>query len=307
MDLTPACDLIRRGEIVGMPTETVYGLAANALDPAAVERIYAAKGRPKSSPLIVHVDSVDMAKSLVTVWPREAQALAQRFWPGPLTIVLPKRKIVPDLVTAGLSTVGIRMPAHPVAAALIRECGLPLAAPSANRFTELSPTTAQHVRDSLGPAVTLVLDGGPCTVGIESTVVSLAGQKPVLLRPGMISREQIEAVIGPLADHARSAGADPSPGLHHKHYSPKTPLILADSPPAEGNGVWLFLAHPKEGCRNLPMPSCPDQYAAALYEKLHQLDRERLDWIAVERPPATAQWAAILDRLTRAASTGANP
>lgn len=301
MDLTRAADLIRRGEIVGIPTETVYGLAANALDAAAVERIYAAKGRPKTSPLIVHVDSIEMARSLVTDWPPAAQALAERYWPGPLTIILPKRAIVPDLVTAGLPTAGLRMPAHPIALALIRACGLPLAAPSANRFTGLSPTTAQHVRDSLGDRVPLVLDGGPCPVGIESTVVSLAGPKPVLLRPGAITREQIEAVIGPLGEYVKSGPADASPGLHPKHYSPRTRLILGP-PPGEGNGVWVFHTRSIEGQRSVAMPADPEKYAAALYDTLHQLDSEGLDWIAVEPPPASPQWEAILDRMTRAAS-----
>lgn len=303
MDLTRAADLIRRGEIVGIPTETVYGLAANALEVAAVERIYAAKGRPKTSPLIVHVDSIEMAKSLVTEWPPVAQILAERYWPGPLTMILPKRAIVPDLVTAGLPTVGLRMPAHPVALGLIRECGLPLAAPSANRFTELSPTTAQHVRDSLGDRVALVLDGGPCQVGIESTVVSLVGPKAVLLRPGAISREEIEAVTGPLGEHVKSGAADVSPGLHAKHYSPRTRLILGP-PPAEGNGAWLFHSRAINGPRPVAMPGDPRQYAAVLYDTLHELDREGLDWIAAEPPPALPQWDAIRDRLTRAAHSG---
>lgn len=303
MDLTRAADLIRRGEIVGIPTETVYGLAANALDVAAIERIYAAKGRPKTSPLIVHVDSIEMAKTLVAEWPPAAQVLAERFWPGPLTLILPKRAIVPDLVTAGLPTVGLRMPAHPVALALIRACGLPLAAPSANRFTGLSPTTAQHVRDSLGDRVQLVLDGGPCAVGIESTVVSLAGPKPMLLRPGAITREEIEAVTGPLGEYVKSGLSDASPGLHAKHYSPRTRLILG-LPPPEGNGAWVFHAHAIEGPRAVEMPSDPEKYAAALYDTLHQLDQGGLDWIAVEPPPASPRWDAILDRLTRAASAG---
>src|SRR5580700_1075541 len=190
-----AAELIRAGELVAFPTETVYGLGANALDPAAIEKIYAAKGRPPSSPLIVHVSSIEMARELVREWPERADKLARIFWPGPLTLVLPKKPHVPDRVTAGLDTVGVRMPANPIAQALIQESGVPIAAPSANLFTELSPTTAQHVRDSLGDRVAMVLDGGRTTVGIESTVLSIAGTDSVLLRPGLVTKAEIEAVI----------------------------------------------------------------------------------------------------------------
>ncbi|MBI1741245.1 MAG: threonylcarbamoyl-AMP synthase, partial [Candidatus Koribacter versatilis] len=183
-----AARILRAGRLVAFPTETVYGLGANALDPDAVARIYAVKGRPPTSPLIVHVASIEMAQSLVTTWPDAAHRLAHRFWPGPLTLVLDKKPTIPAIVTAGLPTVGLRMPAHPIALALIRAAGVPLAAPSANRFTQLSPTTADHVRRSLGSDVDYILDGGPCHVGIESTVLSLAGPQPVLLRPGGISR-----------------------------------------------------------------------------------------------------------------------
>src|ERR1700690_3732720 len=191
-------ELIRSGGLVAFPTETVYGLGANALDAAAVERIFKVKGRPRQSPLIVHVDSIEMARTLVLEWPAAADLLARRYWPGPLTLVLPKQPSIPDIVTAGLSTVGLRVPAHPLALALIRAAGVPIAAPSANPFTALSPTTAEHVRQSLGDAVDLVLDGGPATVGIESTVLSLAAAEPVLLRPGVIPLPEIELLIGPM-------------------------------------------------------------------------------------------------------------
>ena len=191
-EISRAASLLRAGQLVAFPTETVYGLGANALDAAAVEKIFTAKGRPNTIPLIVHIDSVQMAKTLAANWPDAAERLARRFWPGPLTLVLPKRAHVPDIVTAGLPTVGLRMPAHPIALELIRKAQLPIAAPSANRFTELSPTTAEHVRQALGSAVSLILDGGAAAVGIESTVLSLAGPHPVLLRPGMISIAQIE-------------------------------------------------------------------------------------------------------------------
>lgn len=284
--------MIRAGELVAFPTETVYGLGANALDPAAVAKIYAAKGRPAGSPLIVHVDSIAMARGLAREWPERAEKLAQRFWPGPLTLVLRKQH-VPDNVTAGLDTVGIRVPANAIALALIQEAGLPLAAPSANRFSELSPTTAQHVRDAMGDRVAMVLDGGPTTVGIESTVLSLAGPEAILLRPGMISREQIEEVIGPVrVEQAVTDSAHPSPGMHRRHYSPRTPLILVKpgQRPSSGHGV------------RLQMPTDPSQYAAVLYERLHQADSEHWDWIEIELPPDDPAWAAIRDRLERAAA-----
>jgi len=289
--LSNAAKLIRAGELVAFPTETVYGLGANALDPAAIEKIYAAKGRPPSSPLIVHVSSLEMAKSLVREWPERAEKLAAKFWPGPLTLVLAKQPHVPDRLTAGLDTVGVRMPAHPIALDLIRESGVPIAAPSANPFTELSPTTAQHVRDALGDRAAMVLDGGPSKVGIESTVLSIAGPEAVLLRPGMVTKAEIEAVIGPVTVIGSVAeGAHASPGLHARHYSPKTPLILVErgQHPASGSGICLA------------MPADPHEYAAVLYQRLHQADAEGWDWIAIERPPEAEEWAAIRDRLERA-------
>ena len=301
-----AAELIRQGRLVAFPTETVYGLGANALDPAAVARIYAAKGRPAGSPLIVHVASTEMAREVAAEWPETAGTLAGRYWPGPLTLVLPKRPCVPDIVTAGLETVGIRVPAHPVALALIRLAGVPIAAPSANRFSGLSPTTAAHVRDSLGAAVELILDGGPTDVGIESTVLSLAGPRPVLLRPGMVSQREIEDLVGPI-EVAPSAGpgAHASPGMHRRHYSPNTRLLLVDggAVPDRGKGGYLSVSTEPAGAvaSLVRMPSDPAKYAAALYETLHRLDREGLDWIAVERPPECPEWAAILDRLERAA------
>jgi len=285
------------------PTETVYGLGANALDAEAVARIYRVKGRPSTSPLIVHVASVEEARSIVAEWPESAERLARRFWPGPLTLVLRKRPAVPDIVTAGLATVGVRMPDHPVALELIRRAGVPVAAPSANRFTELSPTRVEHLPESVRQAADAILDGGPSPVGIESTVLSLAADPPRLLRPGMISRAELEAVVGEIAAAERTGPAHPAPGMHPKHYAPATPLVLVSGPelPATGRGAYLWLARPAPAARVVAMPSNPAEYAARLYDVLHEVDREGYDWIAVERPPSSVEWAAILDRLERAA------
>ncbi len=295
MSVEFAARLILAGKLVAFPTETVYGLGANALDAAAVERIFAAKGRPRTSPLIVHVDSVEMARGLASHWPDAAEILSRRYWPGPLTLVVPKRAEIPDIVTAGLQTVGLRMPAHPLALELIRAAGVPIAAPSANRFTELSPTAAEHVPERLAD---YVLDGGPARVGIESTVLSLV-ERPLLLRPGVIPLPEIEALIGPVEVVSEMGGAHASPGMHPRHYRPATPLYLmgAREEPPPGNGTWLRIGQ--------EMPAGAREYAALLYETLHRLDGQRLDWIAVERPPETAEWAGVLDRLRRAATSRA--
>lgn len=293
MTVERAAALIREGKLVAFPTETVYGLGANALDAAAVERIFLAKSRPRTSPLIVHVDSIDMARRLASQWPDSAGILALHYWPGPLTLVLPKQAIVPDIVTAGLPTVALRMPAHPMALELIAAAGVPIAAPSANRFTELSPTTAGHVPPSLAD---YVMDGGPACVGIESTVLSLAGT-PVLLRPGVIPLPDIEALIGPVrAADEPLEGAHASPGMHPRHYRPRTPLhfLKAGGNPPPGRGALLRIGR--------EMPADPRDYAAALYETLHRLDAQSLDWIGIEQPPETPEWAGVLDRLRRAAA-----
>jgi L-threonylcarbamoyladenylate synthase len=325
-EIAQAARLLRAGRLVAFPTETVYGLGANALDAEAVARIYAVKGRPETSPLIVHVASIEMAQSLVADWPEIADRLARRFWPGPLTLVLEKQRrkpqekekekekaqsLIPDIVTAGLSTVGLRMPAHPIALALIRAADIPLAAPSANRFTELSPTTADHVRSSLGNDIDYILDGGPCSVGIESTVLSLtgaqSGSKPMLLRPGGISRQALEAIVGPVASaHEVQAGAHPAPGMHPRHYSPRTPLYLVSNGklPDQGKGIYLQHRHPPSDAHVTihQMPQTPAEYAAALYEVLHQVDAGNYEWIAVDLPPSTPEWEAIRDRLKHAAT-----
>lgn len=296
-----AAQLLREGQLVVFPTETVYGVGANALDEAAVRRIYKAKGRPPTSPLIVHAGSAELARSLVTHWPDAAAALAAKWWPGPLTLVLPKKSHVPEIVTAGLPTVGVRVPSHPLALELLRAAGIPIAAPSANRFSELSPTRADHVKL---PGVALTLDGGPCTVGIESTVVSLAGASPVILRPGVIPAAAIEAVIGRLEPYRRTTETDPSPGLHARHYAPQTRLVLAGSQdlPGAGKGAYLYWEKPAPAAHAVTMPRSAAEYAAALYAVLHELDARGLDWIAVEPPPASEEWAGVRDRLRRAAT-----
>jgi L-threonylcarbamoyladenylate synthase len=304
-----AAERLRSGGLVIFPTETVYGLGANALDPSAVARIYKVKGRPSTSPLIVHVASVEQAQSLVEDWPESASRLAECFWPGPLTLVLRKRSVIPDIVTAGLPTVGVRMPDHPVALELIRQAGVPVAAPSANRFTELSPTRVEHLPESVRQAAEVILDGGPSPVGIESTVLSLAADPPQLLRPGMISRAELEALVGPVAPAGRIENAHPAPGMHRKHYSPVTPLVLVSEGrlPEPGLGAYVWMSRPAPAARLVAMPADPVEYAARLYDVLHELDREGYDWIAVEQPPATGEWAAITDRLERAAGMAGEP
>jgi L-threonylcarbamoyladenylate synthase len=289
-----AAALIREGKLVAFPTETVYGLGANALDADAVARIFAAKGRPRTSPLIVHVSGIPMARELAAEWPDAAQRLAEAFWPGPLTLVVPKQAKVPDIVTAGLPTVALRMPAHPMALALIEAAGVPIAAPSANRFTELSPTQAHHVPEALAD---YTLDGGPARVGIESTVLSLVAE-PTLLRPGVIALPELEAIIGHVAPPpVTPEGAHASPGMHERHYRPRTRLLLIDpgSSPPPGKGAFLRIGR--------EMPADAHAFATVLYSKLHDLDAQSLDWIAVERPPEDPAWAGVLDRLTRAASS----
>ena len=286
-----AAEVIRGGGLVAFPTETVYGLGANALDADAVARIYAAKERPFASPLIVHVADEAMARSLTETWPETAELLAKKFWPGPLTLVLKKASIVPDIVTANLDSVGIRMPRHPVALKLIQLAGVPIAAPSANRFTEVSPTTAQHVLDSLGSSVDLILDGGATQVGIESTVVSLRRNPPVVFRPGMIGLHELEHVTGVRWEReADKPEIVESPGQHPRHYAPRTKFYVLDEglTMAEGRG------------RVIDMPHDPVAYAACLYAEMRKADAEGWDWIAVRRPPDLEEWDGIRDRLKRA-------
>jgi L-threonylcarbamoyladenylate synthase len=325
--IAEAAEILRRGGLVAFPTETVYGLGANALDPVAVQRIFTAKGRPAINPIIVHVAGVADLGSLTQPHSPEIVALlAERFWPGPLTLVLPKTAAVPDIVTAGGPTVAVRVPAHPVALALLRAAGIPLAAPSANRSTELSPTTAEHVLRGLAGRIDLVIDGGPTTGGIESTVLDVTTDPPRLLRPGLVTPAMIEAVIGRIAwasepeasttDAKTVANASGSvvrsPGLMAKHYSPRAPLELV-----AGDGRqrvmelavdlrvgWLTRSEAVDvaGVLRLTMPADATEYAAKLYAALHQLDQAGVERIVVAEPPDRDDWLAIRDRLRRAAA-----
>jgi len=321
--LDRATEVLRRGGLVAIPTETVYGLAADALDEEAVDGIFRAKGRPAGNPLIVHVADSAMARSLAAAWPRAAAALAAAFWPGPLTLVVPKGRQVPAIVTAGGETVALRCPAHPLARRLIERSGIPLAAPSANRSERLSPTTAHHVLTSLGNRIDLILDAGPATEGIESTVVDCTTSPPRILRPGPVAAGAIEAVlggpveVGPVGESEAGRPAR-SPGQLPRHYCPRTPLELPADPPARvaellaaGRRVgWLVLADAEEARRlaasgdlvAVPMPADPAGYARCLYATLHALDARELDRIVADPPPASDAWRAVRDRLSRAAS-----
>jgi L-threonylcarbamoyladenylate synthase len=310
--LARAADILRRGGLVAMPTETVYGLAAHALDAHAVRRIYTAKGRPATNPVIVHVPDIAAAEALTASMPASARLLAARFWPGPLTLVLPKNASVPDVVTASGPTVAIRVPSHPVALGLLRSAQLPLAAPSANRSNALSPTRPAHVLRGLAGRIDAMLDAGPTSGGIESTVVDLTTDPPRLLRPGLISPAQIEAIIGPIARKSATDGPLRSPGMLAKHYAPQTPLeISLDSMPRvvellnQKQRVGLLtvsetLLH-QQGLVVRRLPAEPAGYAAGLFAALHELDDAGLDRILVEAPPEGDKWLGVHDRLARAA------
>jgi L-threonylcarbamoyladenylate synthase len=306
--------ILAHGGLIAFPTETVYGLGANALDPAAVRRIFEAKGRPAWNPLIVHVADVAQARALAAHWPEAAERLATVFWPGPLSIVVPRGPVVPDIVTGGLDAVALRMPAHPVALGIIRAAGVPIAAPSANRFTELSPTTADHVVQGLDGRIDAVVDGGPTTVGIESTVVDLTIAVPTILRPGMITCAQMEAVLGAAMIVHKEAVADgearPSPGMVARHYAPRGRVRVV-VPDAVLEAITVARA---EGCRVgalvcsaadagdvcIRLPDNADGYALGLYAALHQFDAVGCDVIVVEAVPADPAWQGIRDRLRRA-------
>lgn len=314
-----AVALLRQGQVVALPTETVYGLAANARDPGAVRRVYEVKRRPHSNPLIVHVASREMARACVSNWPETAERLARAFWPGPLTLVLPKADSIPPEVTGGGDTVAIRWPAHPFIQAVIRACGFPLAAPSANLANRVSPTSADHVLAQLNGRIPLVVDGGPCAVGIESTVVDLAHEPPRILRPGMIHAEALAPLVPRLAEEPcapLSARRPKSPGLFPKHYAPTAPVRVLTwtgtedlrrqlrnlgADPAQAH----VLAHttvPQKGpfADVWVLPRDPAAYARALYATWHRCDQQGARLIIMEAVPEQSEWAGIADRLRRA-------
>lgn len=308
-----AAELLRAGALVAFPTETVYGLGADALNPDAVRRIFAAKERPADNPLIVHVAEVAAARALVREFPPLAERAAAALWPGPLTLVLPRAASVPDITTAGQDTVALRVPAHPVALALLRACQRPLAAPSANRSGRPSPTLASHVSADLDGRLALILDGGPTALGLESTVLDLCHARPLLLRRGGVTHEQLVALLGPVdcVDAADSAAIARSPGLRHRHYAPRARVELV----AEGEGEAAAAAGLASGervaliCRRAVvsaaivrrLPDALEGFAQALFASLRALDDEGVDRIVVEAVPETGIGAAIMDRLRRAA------
>jgi L-threonylcarbamoyladenylate synthase len=316
-----AAAILRAGGLVAFPTETVYGLGANALSAAAVERIYRAKGRPAYNPIIVHIATADDARSVVAEWPPSATRLAAALWPGPLTLVLPRRPEVPDSVSAGLPPVAVRVRAHPVARALLVAAGIPIAAPSANRSTMLSPTTSTHVAKSHGDEVELILDAGASPVGIESTVVDLTTAVPTILRPGSISRTQLEAIIGRVdvasvarAEMAPSDAPRRSPGMLDRHYAPRARLMLVERSRVATRGIIDRLrqdgvvvgaltleAQGDDAPTVVQMPADANAYAARLYDTLHALDDAGCGVIVVERVPDETAWDGVRDRLERGA------
>jgi L-threonylcarbamoyladenylate synthase len=305
-DIAHAAELLREGKLVAFPTETVYGLGADARSPEAIERIYALKGRPSNHPVIVHVaDPEDMR-----IWARDipvtAWALADAFWPGPLTLILPRADRVPLAVTGGQDSVAVRIPSHPVARHLLKAFGSAIAAPSANRYGRVSPTRADHVRDEFGDDSPYILDGGGCEIGLESTIVSLMGP-PTLLRPGGVSRAQIEAIIGPLS--AFDSGEAPrAPGTTIAHYAPSTPLRLMDSvalrencPPGAAVLAFSTRLDRHEGPWMMAERDVA-RYGHDLYAALRTLDQSRAPVIVIETPPEDPSWEAVRDRLSRSAA-----
>lgn len=324
-----ASDCLRRGGLVAFPTETVYGLGAHALDRGAVARLFQAKGRPATDPLIVHVASLDEAADLVTEIPDLARTLASRFWPGPLTLIFHRAPAVPLEVTAGLDTVAVRVPEHPVARAILMAARLPIAAPSANLFSRPSPTRAAHVLEDLGGRIDMVVDAGPTRVGVESTVLDLTRQPPVVLRPGAVTLEQLQALIPEVRSHAPvrgDGGPMPSPGLLSRHYAPRTPMTLYEGDPREvrdallgavreaiaaGRRVGVLATDQQlQTLGTLPVAVAelgseddPEQVSARLYAALRELDAAQLDAIvAGDVPREDGLWRALRDRVRRAAT-----
>ena len=320
-DLRRAVDLLLAGDVVAIPTETVYGLGADARNPVGLAKIFATKGRPADHPLIVHLPGDDYLEQWAIDIPSVAWELAEQFWPGPLTLILKRHPSVLDAVTGGQDTVGLRVPGHPLALSLLREFASAggsggIAAPSANRFGRISPTTAQHVKDDLGDAVPLVLDGGASQVGIESTIVDLSRDEPVILRPGMISAESLALVLGLMPDasnHVKSIATPRVSGSMEAHYAPRTPLRLMENEGAlqrdvialraSGKAVSVLSRHRPDGELQCWIPSALDanDYSHDLYAHLRLLDASGADCLLIENVPAEGAWAAVADRLRRAA------
>jgi L-threonylcarbamoyladenylate synthase len=305
-----AVAVLKRGGLVAFPTETVYGLGADASNPAAVARIYRVKGRPAVHPVIVHVGGVGQLERWAREIPEAARKLAARFWPGPLTLVLKRAPGVGDELTGGEDTIGLRMPDHPVALELLCQFGGGIAAPSANKFGRISPTTAEHVRNDLGDEVDLILDGGPCEIGIESTIIDLSRDRPVLLRPGRVGTGDIAVTLGATPE-PRDRRAPRAPGALESHYAPRKPLRLVPvgqwdqlAQSTKRRGVLSFRPRPHSDTSAMwiEASSDPARYARDLYASLRALDASGCDEILVEDPPATEPWSAVRDRLSRARS-----
>ncbi len=307
-ELNQAVEVLRQGGLVAFATETVYGLGGDARNAQAIDRIFAAKGRPASNPLIVHVHAIDAARRWVSHWPDVAERLARQFWPGPLTLVLPKSPAIVDQVTAGLDSVGLRVPNHRLAIELLKAFDGPVAAPSANRSMRISPTTAEHVRAELGGAVDCILDGGPCEVGIESTVLDLSADQPHILRPGAVTAEMIEAVIGPLSRSLPTLANETfkSPGQMLIHYAPITPAFRIDRTRrseltlADDIGVIDLGPSPQSAGSRITLMNEAACYARDFYAALRRLDAMGLRRIYVVCPPDGSEWTAIRDRIARA-------
>jgi L-threonylcarbamoyladenylate synthase len=312
-EIEKAAEILRAGGLVAFPTETVYGLGADASNAAAVKKIFAAKGRPADHPVIVHISDMSELKHWAAEVPRAAWLLAEKFWPGPLTMVLKRSPHVNDLISGGQNTVGLRVPGHPVAQQLLKAFGGGIAAPSANKFGMLSPTTAAHVRAELGDAVEIVLDGGPCDVGIESTIVDLSREPPAILRPGRVSAQQIaDALLVPLS--ASSADRPRAPGSLDSHYSPRTPLKIVHPDEIESYvrrqvvpppvAVLARRGRPRDSKVALWQiaPEVPEDYARLLYGTLRRFDEAGCRLIVVEALPQLPEWTAVRDRLDRAAT-----
>lgn len=305
-ELRRAAQILRAGGLVAFPTETVYGLGADAANEKAMARLYAVKRRPADHPVIVHFADAEKAFAWAREVPEAARKLAARYWPGPLTLILKRSAAAKDFVTGGQDTVGLRVPSHPVAQALLKEFSGGIAAPSANRFGLVSPTTAAHVRDDLGADVDLVVEGGASEVGIESTILDLSGPRPVLLRPGRVSKEDLEAVIGEILE--RTPASPRYPGGMERHYAPRTPAQMVfpyelDKAIAQAKEDVAVLAFSRPDERVdywLRMPREPKAYAQRLYAALRELDTAGCERILIEAPPESPEWGAVRDRLKRA-------